>query len=225
MVTTLHAGGRFARAGGSSVANTPARANAPGADRRGDHCKRWRAICPRKGIAGAYTDCAERPARGQTARKRRQTYRRRSGGTPHATVPTTQAAPFLLAAGTERHYRPSEAAARATAKPGPHAQQARGPQGQWAAGADSSEATLRRRSGENLVPPGLWVWLREWRAASKKGAAGGRAEDPPTAPVLHGGEANPRPPWTPPVLPPLFLSEQSERTTAPPRGGKREEDK
>ena len=59
----------------------------------------------------------ERPRWGKRDRKRRPTTAAATAALL-AAIQTKQAAPLLLVAGTTGHYRPSEAAARATAKPG-----------------------------------------------------------------------------------------------------------
>ena len=83
----------------------------------------------------------------------------------------------MLAAWRTEHYRPSGAAARATAKPGPPRP---GPTAAQRASWRRARTEAKRPSPpkrRNSLKPGLCVLARGRRAASKKGAADGGAGD------------------------------------------------
>ena len=154
----------------------------------------------------------ERPAHGQTAPQARQDT---EAAAPHSRgQPLKQAAPFLLAAGTLGQTGPSEAAARATAKPGQAAPMAAsGPKGQLAAGA------AQKRSAHKNLGCGCGLGFggppaKRGPPMVERGTSGG--------PFFAWRRSDFPPPWGPPFLSPRFLSDRRERTTAPlGRGGKR----
>lgn len=154
----------------------------------------------------------ERPAHGQTAPQARQDT---EAAAPHTRgQPLKQAAPFLLAAGTMGQTGPSEAAARATAKPGQAAPMAAsGPKGQLAAGA------AQKRSAHKNLGCGCGSGLA---GRQQKGGRRWWSGGPAAALFLHGGGAISRPLGAPPSFPPVFGATAGSE---PPRrweGGERE---